>query len=245
MRELIHRGVKGDAAVVLEGSHASDQKAVVAGLGQSVWNATLSREGEVCHELTRSPEADDLIDASSTVGDALRMHARALRAGKNEHRLLRDDSLFIGQFHYGDFYNRVPTGCSPQGTRRWHPGWDRKFARKELDGVIACAGIPMVINAATDWHFVGEAYEVDLEEDIVRALRSAQSTVTGRDMPLAGTAVITDVNPLVVVGCVPSVPCPFDVEFVHVDHEFVRIGNLLRWCKVGLLTVLNYLAEEG
>ncbi len=100
---------------------------------------------------------------------------------------------------------------------------------------------PANITIENNWIFVGETYRMEPEEKVVRAMRSAHKTVTGRDMPLAGTSVITDANRLVSFGHIPTVLCGFDSEFAHADYEFVRMEKLLEPCKVALLTALNYL----
>ena len=244
VRGLIERGVTGDAALVMESTYASEGKAVVAGLGMSVWDIALRRSGEACHELNRPAAADELLAASLAIASALRAHDQALRARDNVHPLLRPESLFTGQLHYGDFYNRAATTCALQGTRRWHPDRTFQSVQKELEGVIESTSVPAGIEVSSDWTFCGDAYQIDPNAEVVRAFRSAYATVTGRDMPVAGTAVVTDVNHLVTLGRVPAIQCGFDHEFAHGDREYIRIGNLLEPCKVSLLTAWNYLAGE-
>ena len=256
LKELISRGVLGDAALVAESTLDCEGKAVIMGAGQSIWNIVVRWKGEVCHELMRPPEADSLLEVALKVVALLRAHDGAVKQQSNNfsrgvaiaalprRRLLPPESLFIGQLHYGDFYNRTPNICSLQGTRRWHPDRDFPFVEKELKGLLACLPHPANIVIENNWTFVGEAYSIDPEETVVRAMRSAHKTVTGRDMPLAGTSVITDANRLVSYGHIPAVLCGFDNEFAHADHEFVRIEKLLQPCKVALLAALNYLELE-
>ena len=245
LNNLIERGIAGDAALVVESAHECEGKAVVAGNGQSIWNVTLRRCGDVCHELNRPPTADILLEAALRLADALRAHDQALRSRENGCPRLRPESFFVGQLHYGDFYNRAPTTCTLQGTRRWHPERNLELVQQELADLIASLPQPEGIVIESSWTFCGEAYEVDPEDVPVRALRSAYRTVTNRTMPLAGTSVVTDANRLVSLGQVPTVLCGFDCEFAHADHEIVRIKNLLEPCKVSLLTALGYLEGTG
>jgi len=244
VRGLIERGITGDAALVMESTYASEGKAVVAGLGMSVWNISLRRDGEACHELNRPPEADDLLAAGLALARTLRAHDEALRARESEYALLRPESLFTGQMHYGDFYNRAATSCTLQGTRRWHPDRTFQFVQEELAGIIESTAAPVGVEISSDWRFCGDAYRIDSDAEVVRAFRSAYKTVTSTEMPVAGTAVVTDVNHLVSLGRVPAIQCGFDHEFAHGDQEYIRIGNLLEPCKVSLLTIWNYLAGE-
>lgn len=242
---LTRRGIAGDAALVMESTHASEGQTVVAGLGQSIWDISLRRRGEVCHELNRQEDADDLLRASLAVARALSSHDQTLSAQEHKFRLLRRESLFVGQFHYGDFYNRVPTTCTLQGTRRWHPDRTFESVQDELARVVDAVPTPDGIEISIDWTFVGDAYEVDPDEAVVRAFQMAHEAVTGRPAPLAGTAVVTDANRLVPIGSVPTVLCGFDNEFAHADCEFVRIDKLLEPCKVSLLAAWNYLTGAG
>ena len=241
LNELIRRGVLGDAALVTESTLDCEGKAVIVGAGQSIWNVVLRWDGEVCHELARPPEADGLLETAMTAVTALRAHDRAVKSRNSGYPLLRPESLFIGQLHYGDFYNRAPNICRLQGTRRWYPDRNFQSVQKELEDLVASLPHPAKIAIENNWIFVGEAYRIDPEEAVVRAMRSAHKTVTGRDMPLVGTSVITDANRLVSFGHIPAVLCGFDNEFAHADYEFVRIEKLLEPCKVALLTTLNYL----
>lgn len=241
LNELIRRGVLGDAALVAESTFDCEGKAVIVGAGQSIWNIVIHREGEVCHELTRPSEADSLLEIALSVVAALRAHDGALKKRKSAYSLLPPESLFIGQLHYGDFYNRTPNICRLQGTRRWHPERNFECIERELKGLVTSLPHPANITIENNWIFVGETYRMEPEEKVVRAMRSAHKTVTGRDMPLAGTSVITDANRLVSFGHIPTVLCGFDSEFAHADYEFVRMEKLLEPCKVALLTALNYL----
>jgi len=240
---LIRRGIVGDAAIVMEGDHSSEGKAVVAGAGQAIWDVTLRSAAGVSHELNRPPAADALLECAMELVRSLRAHDRALRARTAGHALLRPESLFIGQMHYGDFYNRAPATCALQGTRRWHPGCSFASVQTEFRALLDALACPPGITVQSDWRFTGEAYEVNPEEDIVRALRQAGQTVTGAAMPLAGTSVVTDANRLVNLGGVPTVLIGFDNEHAHADRESVRLERLARPCQVALLTALNYLSK--
>jgi len=239
---LIERKVLGDAAIVFEGAHG---RALVMGKGQSIWNIRIARDGDVCHELRRSPEADNLLETVRRVAARLVEKNRELAATGHDYPLLGPQSIFVGQLHYGDFYNRVPAEASLQGTWRWHP--DRAFhdVKGELKSLLA--GIPHGENIAIEdsWIFVGEAYAFDPEQPIVHALRQAYSHITGKTMELAGSSSILDVNRLVPFGKIPAVAISLDGERAHADYEFVRLERMEQGCRVALQTVLNYLFGEN
>jgi acetylornithine deacetylase/succinyl-diaminopimelate desuccinylase-like protein len=241
---LIRRGIPADAAIVMESDYSSRDKAVVAGAGQSIWNIILRRAGAASHELNRSPEADHLLECAMRAAASLRDLDRLLRRSTAGHALLRPESLFIGQMHYGDFYNRAPDVCALQGTRRWHPGRSFDSVQEEMRELLNALPAFPGIAVQSDFRLTGEAYEVSPNESIVRALRLAWQTVTGNSMPLAGTSAVTDANRLVPLARIPTVLIGLDNEYAHADHESVRIERLLTPCRVALLTVLTYLGSQ-
>jgi acetylornithine deacetylase/succinyl-diaminopimelate desuccinylase-like protein len=240
LTRLIEQGVVGDAALVMEGP---PEGAVVCGKGQSIWTLTLEREGAACHELRRPGSADDLLDAAL-------MAARALRAENGRlagirHELLGAESLFIGQIHFGDFYNRSPAACTLQGTRRWHP--DRRFeeVQTQLERLLDSAGLAGGIRKRIEWTFVGESYAVDPQEPIVRAFREAARELRGAEPALAGVSSVLDTSRLVPLGRVPAVPIDCDGATGHADSEFVRMPSVRDACALALATVLRYLSDPA
>ena len=242
VRSLIADGVVGNAAIVVESGEPLD-KAVEAGAGQSIWNIRIRREGEPCHELVRPEHANGLIDATAEVLRALRAHDRELRSRHGGHRLLRPESIFTGQVHVGDFYNRAAAESFIQGTYRWHPGRDFDSARSELARVIDGVKRPVGIALCIDWTFVGESYQVDGSEPIMQAYRAAHRQTTGTPAEPGGTMTVTDAARLVAIGGVPVVTVNFDNDFSHSDHEYVRLARVERACKVALATAWNFLTN--
>jgi len=242
---LIERGVKGHAALVAENSHAAEGSVVIQGKGQSIWNLTLRRSGEGCHELNVPPAEGSFFEACTALAQALNDFGCQLSGRSNAYPLLSPESLFVGQMHYGDFYNRAPASCTLQGTRRWLP--DRTFekVRAEMDTMLARVKLPAGMSAGCEWTFVGESYAVDPGEPVVAAQQRAFREVTGRAAGFAGLSAVVDANRLVPAGSVPTVLLGFDNEFAHADHECVRIDKMLDPCRILLKTVQYYLEGQG
>lgn len=238
---LIDRKILGNAAIVFEGFQ---DRAIVMGKGQSIWNINLVREGDVCHELKREPEADNLLEVTSHVVQQLMEKNATLGLEEHEYPLLGAQSVFVGQIHYGDFYNRVPKQAFLQGTWRWHP--DRFFqdVQGELKALLAKVSRPKNITIEDSWIFVGEAFSFDPDEQIVHSLKEAYGKVTGKTMELAGSSGILDVNRLVPFGKIPAVSVSLDGERAHADYEYVRLDRMELGCRVALRTVTNYLDKE-
>jgi len=222
LTHLIQRGIAADAAIVMESDHSNRDKAVVAGAGQCIWNLTLRRAEAACHELNRSPEADHLLECALRAAAALRAQDQFLRQSTAGHSLLRPESLFIGQMHYGDFYNRAPDVCTMQGTRRWHPGRSFDSVQKEIRELLSALPAFPGVTVQCDLRLTGDAYEVSPDESIVQALRLAWQTVTGTIMPLAGTSVVTDANRLAPLARIPTVLIGFDNE--HFNEDLLELG---------------------
>jgi len=104
---LINDGVIGDAALIFEGA---EERALIMGKGQSIWNIRVVRDGDVVHELRREPQSDALIETTNRLVRALIDKNASFAAADHDYPLLGPQSIFIGQVHYGDFYNRVPPG---------------------------------------------------------------------------------------------------------------------------------------
>lgn len=238
---LIDRKILGDAAIVFEGFQ---DRAIVMGKGQSIWNIKLTRQGDVCHELRREPESDNLLETVVRIVEHLREKNSEFLQARHQFPLLGPQSVFVGQVHYGDFYNRVPNQAFLQGTWRWHPDRSFKDVQKELNTLVA--KIPRADNITIEdsWIFVGEAFTFDPEEQVVYSLREAYAAVTGKTMELAGSSSILDVNRLVPFGKIPAVSISLDGERAHADYEYVQLDHMETSCRVALLTVLNYLNME-
>lgn len=235
---LMREGVHGDAAIVFE---SPERKVYVTGKGQSIWNIRVTRPGEVCHELRRPPAADDLIETVNRVVGRLLEYSDALAEETHDYPLLGPQSLFVGQIHYGDFYNRVPVEAFLQGTRRWHPNLRFADVKAELDEIVATVARPPGIGIEQWWSFVGDSYAFDPGESIVRCLRNASRHVIGAPFEIAGCSTILDVNRIVPVAGIPAVSVGLDTETAHADHEFVRLDLLEEGCRIALQAVLNYL----
>jgi acetylornithine deacetylase/succinyl-diaminopimelate desuccinylase-like protein len=242
---LIKRGVKGDAAIVTEQIHSTEGKIVLEGKGQAIWNVTVQRDGEACHELNYPLTAPDLFSAALAIGGAIRDERQRLSAIPPRPGLLSAESLFIGQMHYGDFYNRMPVSCTWQGTRRWNP--DKTFAdvQQGLCDVVAKTPLPNGISASVSWRLTGESFALDPSELIVTAQRQALETLVGGPVKSVGIAAVADTSRLIPMGGVPTILSGFDNEFAHADHELVRLDRLPGAARLLLLIAWNYLHQAA
>ena len=188
---------------------------------------------------------DGLLETALAVQERLRVWAGALAASGDGGYMLGSPSLFIGQIHYGDFYNRVPAAYTIQGTRRWLP--DHSFGQVKADLADVVGSVPCAegISVEIAWTFVGEAYAIDPQEPIVRHFRAAYQQLTGQPMELSGVTAVVDGARLVPWGGVPTILCAYDNRCAHADREIVTLENLRHPCRLTLLTLLNYLEDNA
>jgi acetylornithine deacetylase/succinyl-diaminopimelate desuccinylase-like protein len=238
---LIQRGVKGDAAIITEQMQESEGKIVLEGKGQAIWNVAVRRDGEACHELNYPAASPDLFSAALAVAGAIRDESRRLNTIPPRPGLLSAESLFVGQMHYGDFYNRMPVACALQGTRRWNP--DKTFADVQhgLCEVVAKTPLPAGVSASVNWRLTGESFALDPAEPIITAQRQALETLVVGPVESVGMAAVGDTSRLIPMGAVPTVLSGFDTEFAHADHELVRLDRLPGAARLLLQIAWNYL----
>ncbi|MGD9109758.1 MAG: M20/M25/M40 family metallo-hydrolase [Phycisphaerales bacterium] len=235
---LIDNDIKGDAAIVFEGP---DDAAAIMANGMSIWNLTIRHDLPVCHELSATSDRPDLLNIINTVITKLKQQDLKLRNSNNPFPLLDRESLFVGQVHYGDFYNRVPNIAFLQGTRRWHPDKSFDHVKDEFDQLVENVPLPNGVVIDNEWIYVGDSYQIQPTELIVQSLVNAFQRVHGQPCPIKGHSSVTDACRLVGNAKVPTILCGFGTGSGHADYEFVKTEQLERSCKVALLTVLNYL----
>lgn len=234
---LIGQGITGDAALVCEGP---TDALITASLGMAIWDVTLHGPHRACHETLSPDRGATLLTAVAALAEALRTENVRI-AATPPHPLLGTGSVFVGQVHYGDFYNRAPAAAHLQGTRRWTAASDYDQIRRDFETTLA-AVLPSGVTAETVWTLVGDACEISLDEPIVRAQAGALQAITGVVPAPRGHTSVTDVCRLVRQGHVPAVLCGFGTDTGHADVEYVDLETVERACRLALLTVLNYQA---
>ena len=116
--------------------------------------------------------------------------------------------------------------------------------QREMDTRLAETPHPSDIGLACDWNFVGEAYHIDPEAPIVRALRKAHEMQTGNRMELGAVSAIVDASRLVAFAKTPAILCGCG-QSAHADHEYVMLDRLRDDCRLALRTAINYLDGEA
>ncbi len=237
LRRLVASGVLGDAVLVAESFPAQHQ--ILAGKGQAIFTITIRRPGESVHENYATDGTINPIDVAIDIAARLRAHHRTLVAGAAI-PLLGPETLFVGEIHGGDFYNRVPTEATISGIRRFGP--ERTWADIEAEFAELLAPITQEsgITITLELGGNGLGYRVPDDAPIVRALASAHQGVTGQELAVAGTKSVTDANIIVREGQIPALCYGPNGTTAHADQEWVAIADLERAAQVYARLVLAY-----
>lgn len=238
---LLKQGVKGQAAIVFEGP--CDGAAIMAN-GMAIWNVNLLHTEPPCHELCTDTDKFALPAAAAETVRMLRQKNRQLQEQKQTWSLLPPESIFIGQMHYGDFYNRLSDRCFLQGTRRWNPDKSFQEIQRDFQQLLDSLDLSEKVHSECAWMLVGDSYETDAEERIVQCLRRSYERLYKKALPLKGHSSVTDTCRFVNHGQIPAVLWGFGTDTGHADFEFVTTDQLVSSCRVALLTVLDYLSTS-
>ena len=234
---LLERGIKGDAAIVVEGP--SDEVPII-GKGMSTFEIVIEREGEPMHEVNAPPGLPHPLLIGLEVANALRAWDEELSRGQVFPYVGRE-SVFIGQFESGDFYNIVPTRCRIVGTRRYAP--DKRFPEVEAEFQARLEPIRRHSPASIRLDLVKtkDGYRVREDELVVRLLQAAYQEVAGRPLPLGGFKAVADVSNFVNEGGIPAVYFGCGYERGHATPEFVPLAQIEQLARVLLATAARYL----
>ena len=236
LRSLIEKKIFGDAAVVGE---LGGTFLPIVGKGLTIFEFIITREGPVLHETMVSSDVVNPIWAGHRLLEILRDRVAPLTQEYYEY--VGPDSLFIGIFEGGDFYNRVTQKCRIVGTRRHTPKRTMDDVRNELEAVVQQIQQEMNVKVVLNLQRMEEAFQLSKDEKIVKAIRKAYVEVTGKELPYGGTSTIANGTHLIQWASVPSVCHAVDSTTAHADLEFVHLEDIVRATRVYIATALNFL----
>lgn len=238
MIRLIERGFVGDA--VMTGELGSGRELVTSSRGLDFWAIEVTRTGASIHEVNATDEVIDPLRVGFQAMERLVALREALRAGAVTPR----GSMFIGKFVAGDYYNRVPVSCSIAGTRRHFADGSHALVHAELEGLVAQlraetgADIRLTITTMTD------AYEIDPETPVARALRWAHHELTGEPMVSVMSGAAGNAADFVVRAGIPAVYYGCDYASAHSDREWTTVGEVARVASAFALASAAFLSGE-
>ncbi len=234
---LIQRGIYGDAVINVEGP--SDVVPVI-GKGMSTFEITIRRAGEPVHEVAAPRDLPHPLLIGLEVANTLRAWNEEL-SQETALPYVGPETVFIGQFESGDFYNRVPTTCRIVGTRRYAP--EKRFPQVEAEFQARLE--PLRRRSATTIHLdlvkAKDGFRVREDEPIVRLLQQAHQEVTGQPLPPGGFTAVADVSDFVNEAGVPAVYYGCGFQRAHATPEYVALAEVERLARVVLLASARYL----
>lgn len=240
LEALIARGLHGDAAVVVEGP--CDELAV-AGRGMAIFNITVRGPETSTHENETPVDTPHPLFATGDLLIALERERLRLRAVERPY--VGAETLFIGQVHGGDFYNRFPTACHLQGTRRYFADHSFSEVQNEFEAILDRVARRTGTKISVQWDRIRDGYEVSSEERIVQAFQKAYRALNGVEVPLGGFRSVADVSIFVQNAGTPAIFCGNRGAGAHADREVVPIGELVRQTKHLLGIIVYYYGLQG
>ena len=232
---LIEKGVHGDAVVVTE---LGGKDLPITGMGLVFWELRIAGDDEGIHETVAEAGAPHAVMAGHRAVQLLQEKAAEL--ADIRHPYLGAESIFIGRFQGGDYFNRMPASCVIAGTRRFGPGCSLDAIREEFEGLAA--RVQEESGAEVEVWLDGiEGYSVDENERLAQVLLRGHQQVTGRELPLAGTRAAANVPHFVHLAHVPALYYGASYLTAHSDHERVELAQVVRATKVYIHAILAYL----
>ncbi len=233
--DMIARGQFGDACIIAE---IGSTRLPMAGLGMSIFDITVERSGEPLHE-TKGRGVPNPIALASRILSALTARSDELARNPDEWR----DSLFVGQVHAGDFYNRIPTRCHIQGTRRYGPPADVDDMRAEFAQLLAFTRAPELqgLNTRVELTRIADGFQVSPDEEIVGCLKEAYQQVHGEALGEERCTVVGNAAWFIRDAGVPCLYHGLDPSSAHADHESADLHAMVQLTQTYIRTALLYL----
>jgi acetylornithine deacetylase/succinyl-diaminopimelate desuccinylase-like protein len=236
MFSLFNRGVVGDAAIIAEGpSH----EMIVAGKGICVFDVTFQRDGEPVHEVYwRDRIANPIMGAHRFIQ---LLEERARGWAESPDPLLGPETYFVGVIHSGDYYNRIPTTCRLEGSRRYPAERTFEQVADELRGLATQVEHETGLRADMQLRPSGQGFRLDPREPIVQVVRQAYRETVDRELPLAGMSLIGNASQFNTIARVPTVYHGVDQATAHSGFEQVALEDVVRCARVLVRSAVHYL----
>ena len=154
---------------------------------------------------------------------------------------LGTQTMFIGEFKGGDYFNRLPKECYINGTIRFNPGKTLKQVISDIDGLISDVYTPNDLEVKSDINFVGEGFSVNEDEDLVIAIRESYKYLTGQNLKSEGMIAVADASKVVNYGKLPAIYFGTGLKSAHSNNENISLKGIVKQCKVVLGAILYYM----
>ena len=235
VKALIADGHVGDATLVAEG--ASDLIAI-AGRGMAIYTVSITRPGDVQHENSTAAGTPNPLIAAGGVLAEIETLRREL--SRREHALLRPETIFVGQTHGGDFYNRFPNAAMVMGTRRWHPENTFEAVRDELRGRLDAIASAEGVEIDIDWQLVRPSYDIPGDAPIIAAAQAAFRQVKGVEPEISGYPSVGDAATFAREGGSHALWFGPNGHGAHSDLESVALDEMVERTRMFFAATVAY-----
>jgi len=239
----VRRGIHGDAVLIPEITEVGSTKLPVIGLGTGMFSITVSRPGQVWHETSAPAGTPHPLLAAALLVRLLDERNRELAQHPLPH--VGPESVFVGEVHGGDFYNRLPTHATVVGTRRWGPDASFEAVRVELLALCKRVEEQTGTTLEVDFRKTRDGFRCAEDAPLVRALQTAYGQVTGGSLPFAGMRTVGDASVFYSEGGVPALYHGPQGTGHHGDYEQVSLAELERASRVLALAALDFCGAAG
>ncbi len=234
----VRQGIHGDAALIPEITEVGSSRLPIIGLGAGMFEITINRPGKVWHETSAPQGTPHPLLAAARLVQLLEERNRQLADHPLPH--VGPESIFVGELHGGDFYNRLPTQAHIIGTRRWGP--DNTFEAVQADLLAICRQVEAETGTTleVDFRKTRDGFRCDEDSALVRAVQSAYTQVTSKPLPLAGMRTVGDASVFYSEGGIPALYHGPQGTGHHGDYEEVPLSELQRAAQVLALAALDF-----
>jgi len=236
---LIRAGCAGDAVLLPE---YLNHCLPAIGRGGLTWKIMIRRPGAPIHEVMR-PQEPSVIAAGALLIERLNRLDRELSAKRDA--MAGAESLFIGQIHSGEIFNQYPQECRIDGTRRWLPGTRRQDVEEQLHALLAEVARETGTTITAELNMMRDSFLLEQKHPIVSAFQDAQTTVSGRTLPIGAKPFCDDGNSFWSLAKIPTVTHGPNAGGAHTLEEWVSIDDLVRVARVYALTAVAYCSNAA
>lgn len=144
----------------------------------------------------------------------------------------------------GDYFNRIPTRCRIQGSRRYPAERTYEDVHAELQALVHEVEAETGLRGELRTMPSGQGFRIDPGQPVVQSVMHAYRQLVGREQPLVGMALIGNASQFNTMAAVPTVYHGVDQTTAHSRFEHVALDDVERTAKVLVAAAVGYLGLE-
>ena len=225
-----------DAIVITEGPNAI----WTAGMGFINFTITIHSEKGSMHTINTTFLENPIYWAGKTLLELQNLEVEF--ENSEYHKLCGRNQLNIGKLNGGDYFNRLPSEVTINGTLRWNPNYKMKDMLSKLQNI--CSKISKKSNLKTNFSIEENAtkqpFQTSLDDPIINSLKNSGEKIIEKSPEIIGMALSTDANLYSYHTKIPTIGYGPQYKTAHSDHEKISIDSLYKASKIYALTAIEY-----